>query len=70
MTKTIVVGRGKTKIPANTTRKLQIKVTRTGVAALKHLGKLTVKVKVTIKAGTEKVTQTHSVQVVFKPRRR
>jgi hypothetical protein len=69
VTKTILVGRGKTKIPANTTRKLKLTVTRAGAAALKHLGKLTVKVKVTIKAGTEKVTRTHSVQVVFKPRR-
>lgn len=69
VTKTILVGSGKTKIPANTTRKLQIKVTRTGAAVLKHLGKLTVKVKVTIKAGKEKVTRTHSVRVVFKPRR-
>jgi TolB protein len=69
VTKTILAGRGKTKIPANTTRKLQIKLTRTGVAALKHLGKLTIKLKVTIKAGTEKVTLTHSVRVFVKPRR-
>lgn len=69
VTKTILAGRGKTKIPANTTRKLRIKLTRTGVAALKHLGKLTIKLKVTIKAGTEKVTRTHSVPVFVKPRR-
>jgi Tol biopolymer transport system component len=67
--KTIVVGRGHTKIPRNKKRPLKLKLTHVGIAALKTLGKLTVKLKVTISvAGAGKLTQTHTVHVVKTPR--
>jgi len=69
VTRTIVVGRGHTKIPSNKKRRLKLKLTHDGIAALKTLGKLAVKVKVTISVpGVGKSTQTHNVQVVKKPR--
>src|SRR5262249_35497168 len=68
VTRTIVVGRGHTKIPRNKKRSLKLKLTHDGIAALKTLGKLAVRVKVTITvAGAGKLTETHTVHVVKKP---
>ncbi len=69
VTRTIVVGRGHTRIPPNKTRRLKLKLTHAGIAALTNLGKLAVKVKVTITvAGVGKLVRTHTVHVVKKPR--
>jgi TolB protein len=70
VTRTIVVGHGHTRIPRNAKRPLKLKLTDAAISALKRLGKLAVKVKVTISvAGAGKLVRTHTVHVVKRPRR-
>ena len=69
--RTIVAGRGHTKIPPNKTRPLKLKLTHDAIALLKAVGKLAITVKVTTTvAGAGKLVQTHTVHVVRKPRHR
>jgi len=66
--KWVVIGHGKTKIPAGQTRKLALNVNRTGIAALEKLGKLTVQVtiKVKIKGQKKVITKSHAIHLVLK----
>jgi len=66
--KWVVIGKGKTKIPGGETRKVAMRLNKTGIAVLRQRGKATI--KVTIKArneGEPKVlTSTHSIRLVLK----
>ena len=70
--KWVVIGRGKTKIPGGETRKLAIRLNKTGMAVLKKHGKATV--KITIKAkleGQAKVEKySHTVHLVLKKKKK
>jgi Tol biopolymer transport system component len=66
--KWVAVGKGKTRIPGGETRKVALRLNKTGVALLKQRGKATIKVTVKIRsdgvAGV--VTNSHTVHVVLK----
>lgn len=66
--KWISIGGSKTKVPGGQTRKLKLKINKTGIAALKKYGKLTI--QVTIKAklkGQAKIeTSSHPIRLVWK----
>lgn len=70
--KFVVVGKGKTKIPGGATRRIAIRLNKTGEAVLKQRGKATI--KVTIKAkleGQAKVeTASHTIHVVLKKKKK
>lgn len=70
--KWIVIGGSKTTIPGGETRKIPLRLNKTGMAAIKKLGKLTV--RVTIKAreqGQPKVTTlSHTVKLVLKKKKK
>jgi len=66
--KWVVIGTGKTKIPAGKTRKLKLNINKAGIAALKQLGKLTIQVsiKAKIKGQRKPITNSHAIHLVFK----
>lgn len=66
--KLILVGRGATEIPAGETRKIELRINRTGEAVLKKRGKATIQVTLTavIAGQAEKVTETHAIRVYVK----
>ncbi len=66
--KLVIVGRGKTQIPAGATRKIKLRLNKVGAAVLKKRGKATIKVTLTAKiAGqAKKVTNSHSIRVYLK----
>ena len=66
--KWVVVGSGKTTIPGGQSRKIALRLNKTGVAAIKQRGKLTLKVaiKAKIQGQAKPVVQSHTVRVVFK----
>ncbi|HEX3238596.1 MAG TPA: hypothetical protein VHR18_00485 [Solirubrobacterales bacterium] len=66
--KWIAVGSGKTKIPGGATRKIALRLNKTGVAAIKQHGKLTIQVTVKIKLQGQKkpIVKSHPIHVVLK----
>jgi Tol biopolymer transport system component len=70
--KWVAVGKGKTRIPGGETRKVALRLNKTGVALLKQRGRATIKVTVKIRsdgvAGV--VTGTHTVHVVLKKKKK
>ncbi len=69
--KFVVVGRGKTKIPAGATRKLKLRLNKAGVALLKQRGKAAIRVtiKAKIQGQAKVVTQSHTIHVVYKKKK-
>jgi Tol biopolymer transport system component len=66
--KWVAVGSGKKKIPGGKTGRLSLRLNKTGVAAIKQLGKLTIQVTVKIKLAGEKkpIVKSHPIRVVLK----
>ena len=66
--KWVVVGNGKTKIPGGKTRKLELNLNKTGIAALKQRGKLTIQVttKAKIQGQKKPIINSHAIRVVLK----
>jgi hypothetical protein len=64
----VLVGSGRTRIPAGATRKIKIRLNKTGTAVLKKIGKATIQVTITAKiAGqAKKVTKSHTIHVYLK----
>ena len=63
----VVVGRSQMKVPGGAKRKLKLRLNKLGEAAIRKLGKLTIKVTVTTASpGKRKVKQTHTIHVYFK----
>ena len=70
--KFVVVGKGKTTIPGGATRKIALRLNKTGEALLKQRGKATIKVTIKAKlAGQAKVeTASHTIHVVLKKKKK
>jgi Tol biopolymer transport system component len=70
--KWVRVGKGKTDIPSGATRKVALRLNKTGVALLKQRGKATI--RVTIKARIDGqagvVTNSHTIHVVLKKKKK
>lgn len=68
----VAVGKGKTDIPGGATRKVALRLNKTGIALLKQRGKVTI--RVTIKARIDGVagvvTNSHTVHVVLKKKKK
>jgi Tol biopolymer transport system component len=66
--KLVLVGRGKTTIPAGETGRIELRINRTGAAVLKKRGKATIQVTLTatIAGQAGKVTESHPVRVYLK----
>ncbi len=69
--KWVLVGKGKTQIPGGATRKVAMRLNKTGVALLKQRGKATIKVtlKTRIDGQAGVTTSTHTIHVVFKKKK-
>ncbi|HEU5106688.1 MAG TPA: hypothetical protein VFU11_12725 [Solirubrobacterales bacterium] len=70
--KWVAVGKGKTRIPGGETRKVALRLNKTGVALLKQRGKAAIKVTVKIRSEglPGVVTKTHTVRVVLKKKKK
>jgi len=69
--KWVVVGKGKTQIPGGATRKIALRLNKTGVALLKQRGKATIKVtlKAKLAGQTKPEVLSHTVHVVLKKKK-
>jgi Tol biopolymer transport system component len=66
--KPIVVARGHVTVPANQTRTLKMKLTKTAIAILEKVGRLKMVVTLTLTApGAKTVKRTHTVEIFAKP---
>jgi Tol biopolymer transport system component len=70
--KLVLVGKGKTQIPSGVTRKVAMRLNKTGVALLKQRGKATIKVtlKTRIDGQAGVTASTHTIHVVFKKKKK
>lgn len=70
--KQVLVGKGKTRIPGGVTRKIAMRLNKTGVALLKQRGKATIKVtlKTRIDGQAGVITSRHTIHVVFKKKKK
>ncbi|MFL5833465.1 MAG: hypothetical protein ACJ76B_05755 [Solirubrobacterales bacterium] len=70
--KWVAVGKGKTSIPGGETRKVALRLNKTGAALLKQRGKATIKVTVKIRSEGEAgvVTSSHTIHVVLKKKKK
>jgi Tol biopolymer transport system component len=70
--KLVLVGKGKTQIPGGATRRIAMRLNKTGVALLKQRGKATIKVtlKTRIDGQAGVTTSSHTIHVVFKKKKK
>jgi len=70
--KWVAVGKGKTDIPGGETRKVALRLNKTGVALLKQRGKatITVRIKARIDGEAGVVTNSHTIHVVLKKKKK
>jgi len=70
--KWVRVGKGKTDIPGGETRKVALRLNKTGVALLKQRGKATIRVTIKARIDGEAgvVTDSHTVHVVLKKKKK
>jgi TolB protein len=67
----VVIGKGRTRIAGGQTRKVKLVLNKTGVAALKKHGKLTIQVKMKAKleGQAKPEIRSHAIHVVFKKKK-
>jgi hypothetical protein len=70
--KQVLVGRGKTKIPAGETGKVFLRLNKTGAAVLEKRGKATINVTLTttIPGQAGKVSESHPIHVYLKKKKK